>query len=208
MQTPVLHPHGIRSRLLWANSAVLIARKPPQTSTTTSAEDFALEKYRLDRAHELELNRATLNYEHESLKILAYLNGGGAGVYVGFLSSTLKQPGFVPNDSSILAVAAWAMGLLAAAAALWVACESQVKFAQAYHARRRAEEKRRFAGIDANRLATDPEQTAESHEMDATEKVKEGRGGVAVVKRFGLASLVFFCLGLASALKSISGNVA
>jgi hypothetical protein len=162
--------------------------------------EFAFEKYRLDRLHELELNKATHNFEQESLKILSYLNGGAAAAYIGLLgkSVVVAQP-----IASVAAVGSWAIGLLMASSALLSAYKAQVRFAQAYHKRRRAEEKRRFAGDVTRALVTDRSKTDKDYDLLAEPDVAEGKLLVDRAKHTGFRSILFFCVGLGFALYSV-----
>jgi hypothetical protein len=162
--------------------------------------EFAFEKYKLDRSHEIELNKATHNFEQESLKTLSFLNGGAAALYIGLLG---KGAGGIGTALAAGAVGSWAIGLLLAASATWSAYHAQVKFTQAYHARRRAEEKRRFVGHKAYENVTNRDYTEAQYDADAGRLGKEGKAGVESVKKFGLGSVLLFCLGLAMALISV-----
>jgi hypothetical protein len=179
----------------------------PEKSSASAAQDFALEKYKLDRAHELELNRATVTYEHEVLKMLAYLNGGAAFVYIGFIGAQLKDKGAVPSWAASYAVASWSAGLLVTAVAIWAMYESQVGFTQAYHNRRRAEEKRQFHGVVAYLNVTDPCKTMEEYELYAGICLKKAKRRKLSAKLLGLLAILLFCLGLATALYAVTGNI-
>ena len=102
--------------------------------------DFRLEWYKLHRAHELEVNKASLAYEHEKLKFLAYLNGGAAaGVLTLFTGKEPREPVWPIG----LAVAAWVLALVCAWVAWSRAAEGQSLVTVAYKQRRYAEERRR-----------------------------------------------------------------
>jgi hypothetical protein len=192
---------GFNSRVVRGVTAMA---SQPKQDALSEARQFALEKYRLDRAHELELNKATLLYEHENLKILSYLNGGAAFLYVGFLGTTLKQANGPSMSSHGWPVGLWALGLLATAMALWLMYESQVKFTQAYYARRRAEEKRQFGSIDIYQNVADPKKSAKDYDDDAAVKGKQGTKFKCLAKIFNLIALVLFSLGLLAALKAVT----
>jgi hypothetical protein len=191
------------------NSAVQVrgvtamARQPNQ-DTLSQARQFALQKYDRDRAHELELNKATLLYEHESLKILSYLNGGAAFVYVGFLGTTFKQDVKLTFCAHALPVGLWALGLLATAMALWLMYESQVKFTQAYHARRRAEEKRQFGDIEIYKDVSNPCISAAGYDSEGAANARLGTRFKRFAKFFSLIAVVLFSLGLLAALKAVT----
>src|SRR3954447_16551084 len=61
-----------------------ISHVPPEGS------DFGLEQYKLDRAHELELNKATAEYEHAWIRTITLLNGGAAVGFVTLISAIWK----------------------------------------------------------------------------------------------------------------------
>ncbi|MFN0192421.1 MAG: hypothetical protein ACKVP5_10690 [Aestuariivirga sp.] len=179
--------------------------KVPNRITAAEVRDFALEKYRHDRAHEVELNKATLLYEHESLKILSYLNGGAAALYLGLVGALVKQTAPVSMGHHAAPIVAWALGLFAAALAIWKMYEAQVAYTQAYHRRRRAEEKRRFDGHKIYENVTDPNQTEEDYEKSARVALMNGNRHKSHAKIFALASVLMFCAGLLAALNAMTG---
>jgi hypothetical protein len=130
---------------------ILTERNGPITITPPALdakESFRTEWYKLSRAHELELNKATLSYEHERLKILAYLNGGAAGAYLTIVTA---KDSVVATGYSLLALSAWITGLSITAIAWWQAYEGQRGYAQAYRSRRQIEETKQLGdGIDAD----------------------------------------------------------
>jgi hypothetical protein len=121
---------------------------------TPQAADFELEKYRTDRAHELELNKFTHTLEMERLKILQLLNGGAFTVVVGF-SDALVAATPLSRGFAVIAILCWIVGLAGAAHAAQLALDLQRGFTQAYHNRRRAIEWRLLHGKykDPRRLA-------------------------------------------------------
>jgi len=56
-----------------------------------SSPNLELEKYKLDRAHEVELNKFAHVLSVERLKILSWLNGSAAAIYITFLQGSLKS---------------------------------------------------------------------------------------------------------------------
>ncbi len=170
------------------------------TGKEDKARDFALEKYRLDRAHELELNRATANYEQETLRMLSYLNGGAALLYSGFIGNLASDKAITLAVAHLAPVIVWSLGLLATMMSLWLMYESQVKFTQAYHARRRAEEKRSFEGFPQYANVTDPKKKAENYDSEAEGHVDEGRRIKKLAKLAGLSAVLLFIAGLMTAL--------
>ena len=97
-------------------------------------QELLLERYRALRAHELELNRATAAFEHESLKPLYLLNGGAIGVLLTLVAALLTDT----TDSgeellhwTMRAVGTWSTGLVLAALATYFAYRSQRGFTKA-----------------------------------------------------------------------------
>ncbi len=116
-------------------------KSPPAQSA------FELEKYKADRVHELELNKFAHAFEFERLKILQLLNGGAFTVAVGF-SAVLTGASGASRCLALAGIAAWVGGLIAAAWAAQLALDTQVKFSQAYHRRRRAMECYALDGLE------------------------------------------------------------
>jgi hypothetical protein len=176
----------------------------PKRTAADGAREFALDKYRLDRAHELELNRATVQYELESLKVLSYLNGGAAALYLGLLGAVLKPGSAIALRAHAPPIMAWAIGLFCTALAIWLMLESQVKFTQAYHGRRRAEEKRRFDGVSAYDHVTD--KTENEYEAGAAANRELGTAYKSHAKLLGLIAVLMFCFGLVLALIALTAS--
>jgi hypothetical protein len=86
---------------------------PAAPVTPSGNSEFPLEWYKLHRQHELELNKATLSYEQERFRFLAYLNGGAAAAFVTLLASLWKDVSR-PNLFSYVALVLWITGLLIA----------------------------------------------------------------------------------------------
>lgn len=95
--------------------------------------------YEAQRAHELELNRATAAFEHAVLSPLFLLNGGAAVAFLTLLGAASA------NDSTLavnpwaagLAASTWSAGLVAATWAARAGYESQRAFTQSVKQRRR-----------------------------------------------------------------------
>jgi hypothetical protein len=123
-------------------------------ASDADAIELAMEKYKLDRAHELELNKFAHALEMERLKILSYLNGGAVGVYLVLMKEALSKSEAGLILASSMAVLFWLLGLIAAACAIRSNLTAQVEFARAYHRRRRATEWRTFekAGVKVEEL--------------------------------------------------------
>src|SRR4051812_45882604 len=100
------------------------------------AAAFRLERYKLDREHELELYKATAQYEHAWIRTVTLLNGGTAGVFVTILGAIWKQNWQPRSIPAALALAAWAIGLIATTYATKKALDGQGKYAEGVRRRR------------------------------------------------------------------------
>jgi hypothetical protein len=132
-------------------------------STNPSAfSDFALERYKADREHELELNKATAAYEHAWIRAATALNGGAAAAFVTLLGVVWKT-GEHPWPWAVAALLSWAMGLLVISAATNKALQAQVRYADGLRLWRETEEVRRFKD-DQDRLLPYERQREEAHQ--------------------------------------------
>jgi hypothetical protein len=129
-----------------------------------TALEFLDKKYALDREHELELNKFTHVFEVERLKLLLLLNGGAAGLWLGFLKTGGEHAATVSLQQAV-PVFLWVFGTLLAAGAFHYALKTQRDFTRAYHNRRRAFEWRflseQFAREDIVLLISDPQLSEE-----------------------------------------------
>src|SRR3990172_5283938 len=97
-----------------------------------SAKD--VERYKAERAYELELLRATTAFEHAVLKPTFLLNGGALVIVFALLGTIWKDKGqFAGVDVLILAIGCWAAGLASAAVASVLGYLSQWAFLKARH---------------------------------------------------------------------------
>jgi len=123
----------------------MVGPEPTTSSKTNSAQDFLLEWYKLQREHELELNKATLAYELELARLLILLNGGAAGAFLTLIGTVWKEQ--ARHDSLgwvCVAIIAWLIGLVVASFAIHRAYEIQRDYSTAYRYRRQLEELRRI----------------------------------------------------------------
>ena len=123
---------------------VMAAAEPTTSSKTNSAPDFLLEWYKLQREHELELNKATLAYELELAKLFVLLNGGAAGAFLTLIGAVWKEQRHPSLGWVCVAIVAWLIGLVVAAFAIRRAYEIQRDYSTAYRYRRQLEELRRI----------------------------------------------------------------
>ena len=171
-----------------------------------SYEDFALEKYKLDRKHELELNRATAAYEHATLRTFMVLNGGAAVAFLTLLGAVWNSDSRPIFVLVIMAIGSWSVGMVLTAVATKRAYKGQQGYATAYHLRRQAEEVRRLGG-DAEtllRLGLGNIDSADSLNNDATVAKKEAKPRFDKAFTWTSLAMVFFVIGLACAALSMS----
>lgn len=91
--------------------------------------------YEAQRAHELELDRASATFEHAVLSPLFLLNGGAAAAFLALLGtntgSQILDPGL-----AVAAAMTWALGLVAGALAARYGSLAQTEFTRAVRQRR------------------------------------------------------------------------
>lgn len=150
--------------------------------SASALPEFELEKYRLDRAHELELNRFTHTFEVERLKLLIILNGGAAAAWLTFSKADSTSQQALPALVTLLfAVLPWLFGLWCASHATEHALGTQRSFTQAYHRRRRAAEWRSMLQyLSRERVASilpssEEQKTGESN-VEAFERTADAAG--------------------------------
>jgi hypothetical protein len=168
---------------------------------TSSAPDFLLEWYKLQRQHELELNKATLAYELELAKLLVLLNGGAAGAFLTLLGAVWKDASPHPSLTwTAAAIVSWLIGLFVAFLTIHQAYEIQRGYSKAYRLRRQGEELRRIKnlGVDeshlgiAGNIKEDLEKTRRDAD-DKSDKIWLSRySAVAMFVLGGLFALVAF----------------
>ncbi|KQO98482.1 hypothetical protein [Leifsonia sp. Leaf264] len=102
------------------------------------ADPAELAVYQGQRAHELELNRATSAFEHALLSPLFILNGGGAVAFLTLLGATSSKDSSlqISPSSAAWAVGLWATGLFVAAVGVLFAYLSQRSLSRAVRHRR------------------------------------------------------------------------
>lgn len=160
-------------------------------------ESFLLEWYKLQRAHELELNKVTLAYEHERLKFLALLNGGAAAAY---LAAWKDLPRGAPYFG-MAAVISWILGLVLAWCSWDTAYAAQRDFTKAYRKRRNAEETRRltksFSNFEARAmLGTDIDEPTSDAQRAAADSARTTADGESKrISNFAKWSVTLFVLG-------------
>lgn len=180
----------------------------PVRPVTGDPSPFDVEWYRLHRTHELELSKATLQYELERLRLLSYLNGGAIGAFLAFGKDALQ-----PNLLTILAVALWILGLIFAWIAWTNGYDGQRDYAMAYRVRRHILERERLdKNAKINRYGVERHKSEQpqkgellsEEELDDKATIATGKGGSGMKSAWGIEtfSMIFFALGAASALMS------
>ncbi len=94
--------------------------------------------YQAQRAHELELNRATSSFEHAMVSPLLLLNGGAVVAFLTLLGATSTKPSDFDLDRgfAVAAVVAWVLGLVAATLSVHAGYAAQQSFSKAARLRR------------------------------------------------------------------------
>jgi hypothetical protein len=108
-----------------------------EKSDSSVATNGDIAVYQAQRAHELELNKATATFEHAVASALFLLNGGAAVAFLTLIGASAKNAtlsldlGFAVN-----ALICWAAALLLAAAGVYAGYRSQQQFTRAVSCRR------------------------------------------------------------------------
>ncbi|MEM9762856.1 MAG: hypothetical protein AAF968_10130 [Pseudomonadota bacterium] len=168
----------------------------PLPHLSAAEESFLRAKYALDRELELELNRGAAAYEQEVLRTLVLLNGGAAAAFLG-LYGALAETGAASPPSlfpTVLALACWGGGLLAAGTASVLGLWAQQRFAQARRLKRQALE-RLF------RFGSEQKRAEERAALEGRGEVKftDAKSAIERSKRLAYGALFAFALGLAAA---------
>ena len=161
------------------------ARTPP--NTTTSEVDPA-EAYKAVRSHEVMLNQATAAFEHAVLVPLTALNGGAIVAFLT-LAGAVADKNPLPAGWLVGAGSAWALGLLAAAAATSCAFRQQRAINAAHRALREQVEQLVFA--------TEPAllEVLRGPAVSREEKRKEAKTYGSWFERAWWIGIVFFVVG-------------
>jgi hypothetical protein len=105
--------------------------------------EMRMKIYDAVRAHELELNRAAIQFEHAILSPLFLLNGGAAVAFLTLVGAASGTESSLEIDATVagLACALWAIGLGAAALATYLGFQSQRRYTRVERLRRQAVER-------------------------------------------------------------------
>ena len=112
------------------------------SSKSDLANELEVERYKFNGAYAIELLKATVAFEHAALKPLPLLNGGAIIAALTFAGHTAQHPQLIQPWLK-WAIAAWAGGLVAAIAAIFLGYWSQHFFLKASARDREAGEKER-----------------------------------------------------------------
>jgi hypothetical protein len=135
----------------------------PQGSEVLIASSGDLAVYEAQRAHELELNKATAAFEHAIVSALFLLNGGAVVAFLTLLGAASANESnlHVELDLAICALSSWAVALVGAAAGAYLGYRSQQEFTRSVSYRRQFMEHALLSGASKLRGAL-RDQPAES----------------------------------------------
>ena len=105
--------------------------------------EMRMQVYDAVRAHELELNRAAVQFEHAVLSPLFLLNGGAVVAFLTLVGAASGSGSTFDIDETVagLACVLWAIGLGAAAMATYLGFQSQRRYTRVERLRRQAVER-------------------------------------------------------------------
>ncbi len=120
-------------------------------------KDPSLERYKALAAHELELNRATADFERAALQPLLLLNGGAPVAVLALLGAVSADSAIQLGISQVrFGLVLWCIGLISATVAMWFGYTSQRAFSKAARLDREfAEANLQYAGEGARQLESD-----------------------------------------------------
>jgi CRP-like cAMP-binding protein len=180
----------------------MMEETPLQAEVHERSRQAFMERYKADRALELELSKFSGDLEKSFLQAAAVLNGGSATVFLSFIGSTSDK---VRVDPYLLSMSfiAWVTGLTFALTTGWIAYQAQSGFIRA------ARNKRHVSGLEilgeSYRLsmavaAHDTVETIREHsnslQRDAEKRWKQAG-------HFGLGSICLFGVGAILALLTV-----
>jgi len=112
--------------------------------------------YEAQRAHEIELNRATAAFEHATLSPLFLLNGGATVAFLTLLGAAATRDSTLDINPwlSALAALAWSSGLLASTWAARTGYGAQREFSRSVRLRRQLIERQLIRGSDHDFIAS------------------------------------------------------
>ncbi len=174
----------------------------PSPDNNERTKQAFMERYKADRALELELSKFSGDLEKSFLQAAAVLNGGSATVFLSFIGSTTDK---VKVDPYLLSMSfiAWIAGLTFALTTGWIAYQAQSGFLRA------ARNKRHVSGIEilgeAYRIAmaVRPQDTPETLRKHSNDLQKDAEKRWNQAGRFGLGSIGLFGTGAVLALLTV-----
>lgn len=110
--------------------------KPGSDGQVATGGDLAV--YQAQRAHELELNKATAAFEHAIVSALFLLNGGAVVAFLTLLGAASANGSSLSVDLgfTVAAIVTWSVALVAAAAGVYLGYRSQQEFTRSVSYRR------------------------------------------------------------------------
>jgi hypothetical protein len=158
-----------------------------------------LARYTADRAHELELEKVSAQYELRFIQAAGILNGASATVFLSFLGSTIDK---LEMSSAlwIASVLIWLLGLIGAVVAGASAYKSQEKFVDSRRSRRNAAGLRVMRSSYRTTFSIGPEATPEVLDDKANDLNRDGDKYLWFSWCIGLLSITFFGIGAGLAL--------
>ena len=93
-----------------------------------TCDQMKIEEFKADKAHEEELTRATVQFEHAAMRPVFLLNGGALIAALTFLGHAHPSASW----QILAALGAWVFGLSAAGLAAWFGYRSQLCFRKAW----------------------------------------------------------------------------
>ena len=161
-----------------------------------------LERYKADRAQELELNKFSGELEKTFLQAAAILNGGSATIFLSFIGSTLDKTKVNPRLVSV-AFGLWLAGLIGAIIAGFVAYRAQDYFARATRNRRDGTGIAILDGSYRQAMGVSRDDTPATLLCRAARQQEQAEWRWKLATGTGVASVVLFCLGAGFALATV-----
>ena len=197
--------HPLRTLLSTSRPAIQATPADSFTEEQVSPDErqFALIKYQADRAHELELDRTSGQFELAFFRGLFVMNGGAAAAFIAFAANVDRVLGAKALVWSALTV--WSFGLVAAYIAGAAAYYAQLEFVAAYRARRHA--------IGVHLLGTAVSPIMETSAPDCPSSLAEAAGkrqqrgdeGWRTAHAIGMISAALFVIGGYLAARAVLG---
>ncbi len=161
-----------------------------------------LERYKADRAQELELNKFSGDLEKSFLQAAAVLNGASATVFLSFVGTTIGKVKLKPLLVSA-SMGFWIIGLVAAIAAGFVAYRAQDVFGRATRHRRDGTGLRILGESYREAMGVSRDDTPDTLMCRAGQRQAQAETRWAWATGIGVASVILFCTGAGFALWTV-----